>query len=127
MSKSGLDMTSNDHPVTYDIYITVLRRDLPSPFQPESDEEEVGEDEAEGDEGQEEGEEETPFRIDFESIDQRIIALPVGDGSYSGLSSIEGGKLFFRSGSSVMRYDFAERESDTVMSGVTAFSISADG
>ena len=46
MTKSGLDMSSNDHPVTYDIYITVLRKDLPSPFQPESDDEEIKEGEA---------------------------------------------------------------------------------
>ena len=125
MSKSGLDMTSNDHPVTYDIYITVLRKDLPSPFQPESDEEEARKEEggaAEGEKPAEEG-----FRIDFENLDQRIIALPVGDGSYSGLSSIKGGKLFYRSGSSVMMYDFGEREEDSFLSGVSSFRISADG
>jgi len=127
MTKSGLDMSSNDHPVTYDIYVTVLRRDLPSPFQPESDEEEIEKEESTEGESGEEAEEEEAFRIDFENIDQRIIALPVGDGSYSGLSPIKGGKLFYRSGSSVMKYDFAEREGDSFMSGVTAFSISADG
>jgi tricorn protease len=125
MTKSGLDMTSNDHPVTYDIYITVLKSDLPSPFQPESDEEEI-EEEAE-EESEEEAEEEDEFRIDFDNIDQRIIALPVGDGSYSGLSSIEGGTLFYRSGSSVMKYEFDQREGDSFMSGVSAFRISADG
>ncbi len=127
MTKSGLDMSSNDHPVTYDIYITVLRRDLPSPFQPESDDEEIKQEESEDEESESEKEEEEPFRIDFENIGQRILALPVGDGSYSQLSSIEGGKLFYRSGSSVMKYDFTERESDTYLSGVTAFRISADG
>jgi tricorn protease len=126
MTKSDLDMTSNDHPVTYDIYITVLRRDLPSPFQPESDEEEVEEDEGAAEEGETEDEEEA-FRIDFENIGQRIVALPVGDGSYSGLSSVEGGKLFYRSGGSVMMYDFEERDSDSFMSGVSAFQITADG
>ena len=127
MTKSGLDMSSNDHPVTYDIYITVLRRDLPSPFQPESDDEEIKQDEGEDEESEAGDEEEEPFRIDFENIGQRILALPVGDGSYSQLSSIEGGNLFYRSGSSVMKYDFTERESDTFLSGVTAFRVSADG
>ncbi len=83
MTKSGLDMTSNDHPVTYDIYITVLRNDLPSPFQPESDDEEVKAEEATDEGSRAEAEEEEPFRIDFENIGQRILALPVGDGSYN--------------------------------------------
>ena len=59
MTKSGLDMTSNDHPVTYDIYITVLRSDLPSPFQPESDDEEI---KAGADEDEESGEGEPKMR-----------------------------------------------------------------
>lgn len=125
MTKSGLDMSSNDHPVTYNIYITVLRNDLPSPFQPESDDEEVG-DAAEADDGEGDSEDET-LRIDFANIGQRILALPGAAGSYNSLSSIKGGKLFYRSGGSVMKYDFAERESDTFLSGVTGFTISADG
>ncbi len=125
MTKSGLDMSSNDHPVTYNIYITVLRSDLPSPFQPESDDEEIKE--AAGAEAEEVDDEAEPFRIDFANIGQRILALPGSAGSYSLLSSIKGGKLFYRSGSSVMKYDFTERESDTYLSGVSAFAISADG
>ncbi|MCJ7628072.1 MAG: hypothetical protein MUO50_06750, partial [Longimicrobiales bacterium] len=109
MTKSGLDMTSNDHPVTYDIYITVLRNDLPSPFQPESDDEGVKGAESTAEESEAEASDDVPFRIDFENIGQRILALPVGDGSYSGLSSIKGGKLFYRSESSVMKYDFTYR------------------
>ncbi|KPK76763.1 MAG: hypothetical protein AMJ79_05540 [Phycisphaerae bacterium SM23_30] len=132
MTKSGLDMTSNDHPVTYNIYIAVLRKDLPSPFQPQSDEEEVKkEKEKEEKEAQEkEKEKEKPqaeFKIDLENIDQRIIALPGAAGSYSQLSSIKEGKLFYLSGSSLMVYDFKERKSDTFMSGVSAYRISADG
>jgi tricorn protease len=134
MSKSGLDMTSNDHPVTYEIYITVLRSDLPSPFSPQSDEEEVRRSDeggaqggrAEREQGQAE-EDETPFRIDFDGLDQRVIALPVGDGPYSGLASVKGGALFYRSGSSLMKYDFDAREESTFLSGVTAFDVSADG
>ncbi len=127
MTKSGLDMSSNDHPVTYDIYLAVLRSDLPSPFQPESDDEAIGNDVAQKEEGGEREAAAGPVRIDFENIGQRILALPVGDGSYSLLSSVKGGTLFYRSGSSVMKYDFAERKGDTFLSGVAAFSISADG
>ncbi|MFC1783146.1 PDZ domain-containing protein [Planctomycetota bacterium] len=134
MTKSGLDMTSNDHPVTYNIYITVLRKDLPSPFQPESDEEGVKEEKAAEEqttekkiaEGQPQEKPKEKFRIDFDNIDQRIIALPGAAGSYSQLSSIKGGKLFYRLGSSIMKYDFTARSAETFMSGVTAYTISAD-
>ena len=134
MTKSGLDMTSNDHPVTYNIYITVLRKDLPSPFVPESDDEEIkareqAQEATAGrkiEEGQAREKTKTEFTIDFEDIDQRIIALPGAAGGYSQLSSIKGGKLFYRSDSSIMKYDFNERSSDTFMSGVTAYTISAD-
>ena len=130
MTKSGLDMTSNDHPVTYNIYIAVLRKDLPSPFQPESDEEGVKEEKTAKEqttekkiaEGQPQEKPKEEFRIDFDNIDQRIIALPGAAGSYS----IKGGKLFYRLGSSIMKYDFNTRSAETFMSGVTAYTISAD-
>ncbi len=130
MTKSGLDMTSNDHPVTHNIYITVLRKDLPSPFEPESDEEEIKEEKeeekGEQKEEQKEKKQEEEFRIDLENIDQRILALPGRDGRYSSLSSIKGGKLFYRYENDIMLYDFKERKSDTFMSGVSAYMISAD-
>ncbi|MFC1477334.1 PDZ domain-containing protein [candidate division KSB1 bacterium] len=128
MTKSGLDMSSNDHPVTYNIYITVLRKDLPSPFEPESDDETVKEEMEEEEEAERpEKKEPEPFRIDMENIDQRIIALPGRDGSYSQLTSIKGGKLFYRFGSDLTVYDFNKRESSTFMAGVSGYSISADG
>ncbi len=39
LSAAGFDMTSDQHPVTSDIYVVVLRKDLPSPIPPESDDE----------------------------------------------------------------------------------------
>jgi len=132
MTKSGLDMSSNDHPVTYNIYITVLRKDLPSPFEPESDEEEIKEEkendkDKKGEDKKKDEKAKEKFRIDVQNIDQRIIALPGRAGSYSQLSSIEGGKLFYRSGSNLIKYDFKERKSSTFMSSVSGYSISSDG
>ncbi len=40
-SSGWLDMSSFNHPVTRSIYVVVLRKDLPSPLAPESDEEKV--------------------------------------------------------------------------------------
>ncbi|HEY0232213.1 MAG TPA: hypothetical protein VGC55_13250, partial [Dokdonella sp.] len=38
LSPGWLDMTSDAHPVTRSVYVAVLRKDLPSPLAPESDE-----------------------------------------------------------------------------------------
>jgi len=123
MTKSGLDMTSNDHPVTYNIYITVLNKDLPSPFKPESDEEVVQTVSKDSSKQKTKGE----VKIDFDGIGQRIIALPGKAGSYGQMTSVKGGKLFYRLGSSLMKFDFKERKASTFMPGVSAFDISADG
>jgi tricorn protease len=39
LSAAGSDMSSDQHPVTSNIYVAVLRKDLPSPIPPESDDE----------------------------------------------------------------------------------------
>ncbi len=39
LSAAGLDMSSDQHPVTLSVYVAVLRKELPSPIPPESDEE----------------------------------------------------------------------------------------
>jgi tricorn protease len=43
LSSGWLDMSSDDHPRTRSVYVVVLRKDLPSPLAPESDEEKVKE------------------------------------------------------------------------------------
>jgi tricorn protease len=43
LSAAGFDMTSDQHPVTSNIYVVVLRKDLPSPIPPESDDEKAPE------------------------------------------------------------------------------------
>src|SRR5260370_41200568 len=40
-SSFSLNMSSTDRPVTQSVYVVVLRKDLPSPLAPESDEEKV--------------------------------------------------------------------------------------
>ncbi|MFI5114867.1 MAG: protease, partial [Terriglobales bacterium] len=39
LSTAGLDMSSDEHPVSRSVYVAVLSKDLPSPLAPESDEE----------------------------------------------------------------------------------------
>jgi tricorn protease len=103
----GFDMTSYPHRPTRSIYLAVLRKDLPSPIAPESDEEKVQQEEKPGErigqtpageqqEGEKKpdaaqpqaaakpGEKKEPPKvtIDFDRIGQRIVALPIPARNY---------------------------------------------
>jgi tricorn protease len=101
----GLDMTSDGHRVTREIYVAVLRKDLPSPLAPESDDEKADKtDDAKADDAPDAkaadksankadgakakspdakpgaakpGKEPPKVEIDFDNIGQRILALPI--------------------------------------------------
>ncbi|MFI5105287.1 MAG: PDZ domain-containing protein, partial [Terriglobales bacterium] len=116
-----LDLSSADRRVTRSAYVMVLRKDLPSPLAPESDEEKAGGDEAkpEGDKaaakpeekgeaegaadkdkdkdkpkGGKPGKEEVVVKIDVENISQRILALPIPPRNYGELLSGKAGTIF---------------------------------
>ena len=93
LTPGWLNMSSMDRPVTRSVYVMVLRKDLPSPLAPESDEEKgKEEDKAEKKDEKkpedkkpadkiQEGDKEKPkepekVNIDFDNIGQRILALP---------------------------------------------------
>src|SRR5205814_1765544 len=92
---SDFSMTTYDHPITRSLYAIVLRKDLPSPLAPESDEDKAKGDSAakssataaagdvNGAEAAKPGKDSTgkvtppePVHIDFDAIDQRTIPLP---------------------------------------------------
>ena len=96
------DVGSFTRPVTRSIYIVVLAKDQPSPFAPESDEEKPGEPRAadssatgggrggRGGAGGAAAAPEAPpkpVRIDFDKIQQRIVAMPVPARQYYGLAA----------------------------------------
>jgi tricorn protease len=113
-------MTSMGRPVTSSVYAAVLQRDQASPVAPESDEEgEAGaggikdpkakgkkdkdakaeadkaknkDDKAGGDKDKEKPAE--PVEIDFDGIDQRIVALPIDRANYVDLEAGADGVLF---------------------------------
>jgi len=115
-------MTSDQHPVTSDIYVVVLRKDLPSPIPPESDDEKSPEaktaasdsssdaspdksadktsqkssDQSAGksDEKSEKPKEPPKVTIDFENILQRILTLPIPSANYVSISAGKEGELF---------------------------------
>jgi tricorn protease len=156
------DIRSISRPVSRSIYLVVLAKSDPSPFAPESDEEKVaspGDAKKEGAAGQKEEDRKTaestpgeakpptpkpvPVKIDWEKINQRILAMPMPARRYVGLQAGKAGTLFALEaplptpgagpgpggppGMTVHRYDLKLRKSDTVASGARFFEVSANG
>ncbi len=127
-------------------YVAVLRSDDPSPFPPESDEEEVrteegGEEEAESGEGRAGGEaergggsesdEDTPeVRIDFDDFQRRVIPLPVR-GDFSATTSGPEGSVFLlefgAEGPVLHKFTLESREADVFVQGASPVAVSGDG
>lgn len=131
-SVGWLDMSSYENPVRNSIYAIVLSKDAPSLLAPESDEEAV--------KSTDTSSSKTPavaatkaVKIDFEGIDQRIVAMALPERNYSDLSGTADGKIFFVQrdpgafAANLMTYDIAKRKAEVFMPGVSQYAISADG
>ncbi|MFQ5742902.1 MAG: PDZ domain-containing protein [Acidobacteriota bacterium] len=142
-------MSNADVEVSRSIYLAVLRKGVRSPLAKESDEEEVADEEpgeepleesnAEHQGGQAEAEGDELVTVNFDGLDQRILALPVEAGNYSGLRAGAAGQIYYRrseggqpgpfggAGSgSLRRFDLEKREEETLMEKVGRFVLSAD-
>jgi tricorn protease len=152
-----LDMSKLVRPVSRSAYIAVLRKDLPSPLAPESDEEKPKEPEKaeakdakkgsgikDADKSAEEKDKAKAAEktvIDFEGISQRILALPVPVKNYLALSTGKEGVLFLLEGllvpgaigsaagggQTLHKFDLAARKIDKFLENVDGFVISATG
>jgi tricorn protease len=138
-------MLSFDRPVTSSVYVVVLRRDLPSPLAPESDEEgqakaEAAKTDAAKTGGQEKEKEKPPMvvKVDFEKIGQRILALPIPARNYTGLKTGKEGVLFLLEGPLVdplngpssltaHRFELKTRKTDKLLENILAFHVSENG
>jgi tricorn protease len=118
------------------IYLAVLRKGTASPLMRESDEEKTGETAKTGDKKSEPKVE--PVTIDFDGIDQRILALPVPPGLHSRLQAGTAEQVFYLEGSAeaaeegprgaaLKRFDLAKRKAESVQSGLIDFHVSANG
>jgi tricorn protease len=145
--KQWFDMSNADMRVTRAIYLAVLRKDLPSPLAKESDEEKGAQKEAQKEEkraekekGKEESKPEEKFSIDFEGLNQRILALPVPAAQLFNLQAGTAGELFYlerngagSSGSSgevrtlLRRYDLNKRKEEVLLNDLSDYDVSADG
>ena len=150
LSVGWLDMSSLQHPVTRSVYVMVLKKDLPSPLAPESDEEKAKEPEksdkdkpADKDKDKEKAKEEKPVtvEIDLENISQRILALPIPARNYAGLAAGKPGVVFLAEGpavdpiefeeggpaATIHKFDLKTRKTEQILDGITFFTMSFNG
>jgi tricorn protease len=134
----GFNLSRLDMRATRQLYLTVLQKDVHSPFLPETDEEKEKATKP-GEKPTTEIKKTEPFRIDLEGLDRRTVVFPLPAGDYRSLWVGETGQVYYLSlppalpgssnpsGAALMRYDVAKRKGDTILSGVAAYRPSADG
>jgi tricorn protease len=127
-----LDMSSDAHTVTRSVYIEVLRKGVPSPLRPQSDEEAVTS----------QPKEHAPasagaanVEIDFQGISQRILALPLPPANYTGLAAGKAGEMYLEQAGpqagggavTLLKFSLAARKAIPLASGITNFHLSFNG
>ena len=123
-------MMSLNRPVTNSVYVTVLRKDLPSPLSPESDEEQEAKPESPKSEASGKKTPPASVKIDFDKISQRILALPLPARHYLELLPGKEGAVFLTEGSpiegmrggggvAIYRFDLKGRKADQVLENVS--------
>ena len=133
-----LDMSSNTNQATRDVYLTVLRKDVPSPLAPKTDEEIVALAEksktpsgASGNEGTEHPA--APVQIDLDHIQQRIIALPIVAANYTNLEAGKAGEIFLleelpsHKSQTLMKFNLVNRQTISMLPGIQGASVSFNG
>ncbi|MCX6566468.1 MAG: PDZ domain-containing protein [Candidatus Aminicenantes bacterium] len=133
-----LDLSSYQRPITRSLYAIVLAKDTPTPLGLESDEETAKKPEKEdkgkaGDKESGKDKAVPPMKIDFDGLQGRIVAFPIKARDYRQLVSGEEGTLFLseavlnEEGLVLHRWITKERKSKEFLSGLSDFSVSADG
>jgi tricorn protease len=143
LTSQGLDMTSDEHPVSSNVYCAVLQRDVVSPVAPKSDEEPAkapdGAAPAPAAKPPAKGAaKETTVTIDFDGMSQRIVALPIPNANWVGLNAGKAGKLFLTQAPlttnepappalSEFTYDLDSREFKPFLGAISGFTLAAGG
>lgn len=136
------NLSSRNLRATRALYLALLRKDTPSPFARESDEEKPAEKTEEKKEDAPSVEEVTPepVRIDFDGLDRRLLPFPLPGGEYRSLAAGGAGQVLYLSQpppqpgqplppdtAALMRYDLVQRKGETLLSGVNDCRSTPDG
>jgi len=153
LSSGWLDLSSFQHPVLRNIYAAALKKGDPSPVEPQSDEEKVADEKGkdadkgkeadkskEGEKGKERDkkkDEGVKLVIDLDGIGQRIVSLPIKAARHEGLDTGKAGTLFLSeivdvprfepTPVTVSKFDFSTRKTESFLSGINGFGVSANG
>ncbi len=146
LNTGWLDMSSYDRPVTRGVYLAVLANDTPNPLGPRSSDEPAagGGSEGEAGAGRATGGAaparadtaaaagSATVRIDFDGLDQRILALPAPQRNYTALLAGAEGVVFWaeavanQPGNVLHRFQLSDRETVQFLTGVQAAVVSHD-
>ena len=153
LSKHGFSQSSVDaRPPRFAIYMAVLQKGTPSPFLKESDEEKGPQPafpvrpmpEPKTDDVKKDppvAKAPAKFAIDFDGIDQRIIALPLPTGNYGNLQAGAAGQVYMivrpdtgggrgagtGGGATLQRFDVDLKKVTTVQTGIGTYELTPDG
>ena len=104
------------------IYLTLLKKETPSPFLQKDDGNEVKKAEVKVEEGKKKEDDKKTDKpavdvvIDIEGLSDRIVNIPVSQGNYGGLYS-DGKKVYYSRGGSTYVYDLEKKKEDSVAEG----------
>lgn len=135
--KDWFAMSNADMHETRSLYLAVLRNNLPNPLAKESDEEKGIQKDEKSKEAPKSAPD--PFSIDFEGINNRIVAVPLPAGNYHDLRAGVAGQFYYIDSpadfnpftpgpekSTLHQYDLNKRKDDVFISGVSDYLVSAD-
>jgi tricorn protease len=112
------------------IYAVALTKNAPKLFKDENDEEPAKskniKTEKKGKTKKNLKKEKSIVKIDFEGINDRVVAFPLRAGNYGGLAPLKGGILYFKSGG-LYKYDIKKRKSILIIKGISDGKLTADG
>jgi tricorn protease len=135
--KDWFAMSNADMRATQSLYLAVLRNNIPNPLAKESDEEKGVQKEEKPKEPPPKPAIE-PFSIDFDGINNRILAIPLPPGNYRDLEAGAAGQFYYietpagdappggPDRSSLHQYDLNKRKDEVFIPGVRGYLVSAD-
>jgi tricorn protease len=134
--KEWFAQSNADMRFTSSIYLAVLRSNLPNPLAKESDEEKGVTKEEKPKESPKTPE---PFSIDFDGLNNRILAIPLPSGNYSRLQAGTAGQFYYVQSpeddnptpgaperSVLHQYDLNKRKDDSFIPAVSDYLVSVD-
>ena len=133
-----LDMSSDTNQATRNVYLTVLRKDEPSPLTPKTDEETVAtaaqpDAAAAPSAGGAKQHTIAPVQIDLDHIQQRILAMPIPAANYTDLQAGKAGEILLleeppsHKSLTLSKFSLGTRQTTSILSGIQGASISFNG